>query len=337
MTKLPSACPPAVSTRPFEAGDTSAVLGLLQSAFGQWPRNVPGTTAGEFFHWKHELSPFGASTLLVAEANGAVIGFYAHMPWRLQVRGEAVAAMRGVDLAVHPAFRRLGASTALRAAAGFPADVALLWSNPNDESRPGGVKLGRRSVGRLPRFVQPCGRLRETLRRARGRQRGLPDALPVEARTAAEVLGDGASASELAPRPRAREQRLSTARDLDYLRWRYGMFGEYRAIRAHAGGRGVVIFRCRRHGPFWVSHVCELLVEPGDRRTARRLLRRVREAAPADFVTCNFSGARAAARYGFAPYRGGETLTILPLTSDLEPDPTERRSWALSHGDLELL
>src|ERR1700676_164868 len=70
-------------------------------------------------------------------------------------------------------------------------------------------------------------------------------------------------ASLLLARTKQPSDRLATAKDLDYLLWRYGPFEEYRAMRADAGAgcAGMVIFRPRRHGSFWVSHVCELLVE----------------------------------------------------------------------------
>jgi hypothetical protein len=99
----------------------------------------------------------------------------------------------------------------------------------------------------------------------------------------------------------------------------------------------MVIFRPRRHGSFWVSHVCELLVEQNDRRSARHLLRQVRDAAPADFVSCSFPSRRDAAVSGFVQYRHGTTLTTYPLQQDIIPDPTQRASWALSFGDLELI
>jgi hypothetical protein len=129
-------------------------------------------------------------------------------------------------------------------------------------------------------------------------------------------------------------------KNLDYLRWRYGHFDEYRAVRTGAGegGRGgMVIFRPRRHGPFWVSHVCELFVERSDRRTARDLLHRVRDATQADFINCSFSSRHQAARYGFVQWPGRTVLMTYPLQQNLVPDPTRRASWALSLGDLELL
>jgi GNAT superfamily N-acetyltransferase len=341
MATGPTAFEGRLKVRAFEANDEPGVLDVLQAAFGPWPHDIQGVAPGDFFRWKHLAGPFGPSLLLVAEADDVVIGFAAYMPWRFRARGQILTTMRAVDFAVHPSHRRRGASSALTQAAvrHLSGDVAFIWSNPNEQMRPGSLKSGRRQVGRLPRFVQLRIPGKYTVHRARTKGSATPRQLPIEAETAAALLHNGAHASLLPAKTRQPRDRLVTAKDLDYLRWRYGRFEEYRAIRtgARSGGSGMVIFRPRRHGSFWVSHVCELFVEQDDRRTARHLLRQVRDAAPADFVTCSFSSRTHAALCGFVPYRGGTVLMTFPLQQNLAPDPTQRASWALSFGDLELL
>jgi GNAT superfamily N-acetyltransferase len=341
MPTRPTAFDGAVNVRAFAAEDEPRVLEVLQAAFGQWPRDIQGVAPSEFFRWKHMAGPFGPSILLAAEADGAVIGFAAYMPWRFRANGQILATMRGVDFAVHPSHRRRGASVALiqTAVSHFSGDVAFVWSNPNEQIRPGSLRSGRRQVGRFPHFVRPRGPLRDTIQRACAKGSETPGHLQIEAEPAAEILRDGAHSSLLLALTKQPGDLLVTAKDLDHLRWRYGRFDEYRAIRADVGtGRsGMVIFRPRRHGPFWVSHVCELFVEQNDRRSARHLLHQVRDAAPADFLSCSFPSRHDAALFGFVPYRRGTALTTYPLQQNLTPDPTQRASWALSLGDLELL
>jgi len=276
---------------------------------------------------------------MIAEADGAVIGCHAYMPWRLSAGGCPLSTMRGVDLAVHPSYRRRGVSMAMRAAACFSNDVAFTWSLPNKQNRPGAQKAGMRVVEELPRFLRPRGPLRHIVQRACAKGSKTPEHLPTEAETAAKILRDGARASLLLERMKGPGDRMATVKDLDYLRWRYGHFGEYRAIAADSGegASGMVIFRARRHGHFWVSDVCELLVERDDRRTVRHLFHLVRDSAPADFINCSFSSRHHAARFGFVQTRGVTVLMTLPLQQNLAPDPTRRTSWALSRGDLELL
>jgi GNAT superfamily N-acetyltransferase len=338
MPTRPISSDTAVEVRPFQAEDEQGVLEVLAAAFGRWPSGIPGASAREFFHWKHMACPFGPSTLIVAEADGAIIGCHAYMPWRLRAGRRDLATMRGVDLAVRPAYQRMGVSTAMRAAASFGDDVAFMWSNPNKQNRPGALNAGMQMVGNLPRFLLPRRPLRRTLWRVCARASRAPEWVPIEAGTAAEVLRDPVHASLLLAETKWPAGRMATVKALDYLRWRYGHFKEYRAITTDsAAARGIAIFRMRRHERFWVSDVCELLVEGDDGHTARRLLHGVRDAAPADFTSCGFSSRRHAARFGFMQTRGVTDLMTLPLQQDLAPDPTQRASWALSRGDLELL
>ncbi|HEV2998227.1 MAG TPA: GNAT family N-acetyltransferase [Solirubrobacteraceae bacterium] len=338
METHPGALKGAVTARAFEAGDEPRVLEILQAAFGRWHPDTPGLTPGEFFRWKHNAGPHGPSILLVAEVDGVIIAFAAYMPWRFTARGQTLAAMRGVDLATHPSHRGLGASIVIRSVVDFPDEVAFVWSNPNEQSRPGSLKSGRRQIGRLPRFIRPRGPLRETIRRARAKGSKTPERLQIDAPTAAEILRDGVPLPPPLPRAGKSGDRLATVKDLDYLRWRYGHLGDYRALagREDRGG-GLAIFRTRRHGPFWVTHLCELFLEREDPRSLRALLRLVGQAAPVDFLSCNFPSRRQAALCGFAPLRRGTMLMAYPLRENLLPDPTRLDSWALSVGDLELL
>jgi len=145
----------AVTVRAFESNDESRVVELLQRAFGRWPRHIDGVQPSEFFRWKHSTSPFGKSICLVAEAEDALIGFAALMPWRLRIGEQVLSAIRGVDLAVDPGYQRRGVSMRLIGAARghYSDEVALGWTNPNEYSRGGVLKSGRRKVVGLPRYV----------------------------------------------------------------------------------------------------------------------------------------------------------------------------------------
>jgi hypothetical protein len=212
-----------------------------------------------------------------------------------------------------------------------------MWSNPNVASRPGGRRVGRRPVRIVTQFARPPAAPSTLLRASLGRTRR-PRQLAVEAGPAGAALEDAPLTSLLDHAADARG-RLRTERTRDYLRWRYGRFEDYRAIRVPAAGPadGVAILRCRRHGAFWVSHVCELLVERDDRRLVRSLLQGVRDAAPVDLIRCSFPSRAQAASHGFLHCRRRLLLTASPLQPNLAPDPTRPGSWALSIGDLELL
>jgi hypothetical protein len=330
---------PPVEVRAFAAQDEAAVLRVLQAAFGRWPQGISDITPSEFFRWKHMTGPLGPSTLLVAEIQGEVTGVAGYMPWRFHARGRVLKAMRGVDFAVDPDHQRSGTSMAIRAAASFPGDFAFIWSNPNAQSHVGGLKSGRHHVGALPRFLRPRRRLLGAPGPSRGaRSRTSAHPPDVQAETVCELLGDQTHASSLAT-GQGSPDRLATVKDRDYLSWRYGHLAQYRAVSIDAGGEpgATAIFRLRRHGRFWVSHVCELFAGDDEPGTVRELIKRVGRAAPADFISCNFPSRQHAARHGFLQQRGRTALMTYPLHGDLAPDPTRRDSWTLSLGDLELL
>ena len=309
-----------VTARPFQPDDEDSVLELLQVAFGQWPRDIDDVTPSEFFRWKHLQGPFGRSVLVVAEADDAVVGFIAYLPWRFRAGERIVTAMRGVDFAVHPAYQRRGPRWRCAQRPSSQRCPHSLRAIRSEQSRPGGARSGPSPVEKLPRYVQAQKPLRTAV--ALGMGRAGPEQISVGAKTAAEVLVDDSQASLLAVRPRAANGRLATVKDLAYLRWRYGRFAEYRAIRSHAhSARGMVIFRVLRRKQFAVTQVCELFVEEGDRRAIGDVLQAVKKAAPTDFLTCSFPSAHDAAVRGFLPFHGKSVLMVYPLQPTMEPDP----------------
>jgi GNAT superfamily N-acetyltransferase len=338
MTTDPTVRDRVVTARRFDSDDEAGVLDVLRAVFGEWPRGIRGVSASEFFHWKHLDGPFGPSGMVVAEAAGKVVGFVAYMPWRFKAGGRTVQSVRGVDLAVHPAYRLRGVSVALRRESKISSDVSFIWTNPNVESRPGGRKVGRRPVRVLAQFVQLRPSVARIVARVSAGRSQAPRHLSVEAEPAAAVIGDELFTPLLDHAGQAGD-RLATAKTVDYLRWRYGRFDDYHAVRVESGGtpRGFAIFRCRLHGSYWVTHVCELLVEPVDTRAVHQLLDRVRHAAPTDIVRCGFASRAQAASHGFFHYRARSLLATTPLHPNIVPDPTRGDSWALSVGDLELL
>jgi GNAT superfamily N-acetyltransferase len=324
-----------VSVRPFDDGDEVAVVSLLQAAFGRWPRGI-GVDPGEHFAWKHRRCPFGRSIGLVATVEQTVVGFTSWLPWPVRAGGEVMATLRGVDLAVDPAYRGRGIGGLLMREHRrcVPPGTPFTWQTPNERSRAGIVDIGGGSMRRVPRYARVLPRAARA--RALGRARA-PARSGADAASAADVLRDGLPGSLGQRIGRGPGARLATARDLDYLRWRYAELLGYLAVRADGPDGPLAIFRMGERAGLRIAYVTELLVDPADVRAARRLLRRVAQAAAPDVVRCGFGSRAHAARCGFLQLPGGPMVTVTVHRDRFVSDPRRNDGWELSLGDLELL
>ena len=335
-----------VNVRPYRDDDESAILELLDVTLGGGPA---GRRPAEFFRWKHLENPAGRSFMLVAELDGAIVGFRAFMRWRFVTAGSILRAVRAVDTATHPEHQGKGifSTLTLRALDDLRGETDLVFNTPNESSLPGYLKMGWRTVGRVPVWI----RVRRPVAFARGLRtihrpnEPAGDSGPeVEAPPAMELFKRPQELATFLERVSVSDDRIATPQDLDYLTWRYGrapLLG-YRAITEDGGGglTGIAIFRVRPRGALWETTLADIIVRPGDRRTARRLIGRVVAASRVHHVTCIFptgSTQLAAARArGFLRWRRGEVLVVNALNPDLGPVATRPDSWSLSLGTLEV-
>jgi GNAT superfamily N-acetyltransferase len=332
-----------LTLRPYRDVDEAGVLELLTEALGGGPT---GERSPDFFRWKHLQNPFGRSYMIVAEAGDRIVGFRSFMQWRFRAGNVSMLGVRAVDTATHPRHQGRGIFSRLTRAAlaDLEREADLVFNTPNRSSLPGYMKMGWRTVGRVPISVRMKRPGRVMTRFVRRKAATVGSRPPIEAETAAEAVLDPDLPRLLADAADARDDRITTPRDLEYLRWRYAAAHllDYRAVRAHDGGElaGIALFRVRPRERLWESTVAEAIVRRGDRDTARRLLRDVAHACAVDHLTCHFptgsASASGAHRTGFLPIPGGMTFVVNPLNEGLQPEPTELRSWALSLGDLEV-
>jgi GNAT superfamily N-acetyltransferase len=335
----------SVSLRSYRDADEASVLDLLSATLGGGPT---GERSSAFFRWKHVDNPFGRSYMIVAEADGGIVALRSFMRWRFIAGNVALRGVRAVDTATHPHYQGRGIFSKLTREAldTLAGEADFVFNTPNEISLPGYLKMGWLKVGKIPisvRIRRPA-RVLARFRSGKSRILGSRARPPIEAETAADALLDPGLPSLLAEAPDRRDNRIATYRDLEYLHWRYGAAHKlgYRAIREEKEGElaGIAIFRVRPRGRLWESTVSEVVVRPGDRTTAHRLLRGVAHASPVDHLTCHFPSGSASAfgarRAGFVSTPGGMTFVVNPLNGGLQPEPTELRSWALTLGDLEV-
>jgi len=312
--------------------DLPSVLALLRDCLG-WASDQRHEAV---FAWKHRDNPFGPSPSWVAFDGERLVGLRLLMRWEFEQQGRLVPAVRAVDTVTHPDYRGRGVFTALtlRAVDELRAEgIAFIFNTPNEQSRPGYVKMGWRVVGRLPVAIRPVS-VRALPRILGARTPADRWSLPSTAGSSAvEVLRERtALESLLTSRPAPR--RVRTRATPGYLAWRYGspLLG-YRVLMADAGvAEGVVIFRIRRRGRAREAVLCEVLVPGDDSRLRRRLLRRAAHAVDADYVIGMGGAAEAAA--GLVPLPAqGPILTWRGLNAPRMP---HRREWHLGLGDVEL-
>jgi GNAT superfamily N-acetyltransferase len=321
-----------IEIREYHDDDESAVLALLQASLG-W---VPDDQYTSFFAWKHRKNPFGRSPAWVAVDGERIVGFRIFLRWEFERGGHYVRAVRAVDTATHPDYQGRGifSRLTLHAIEALRAEgVGFIFNTPNDQSRPGYLKMGWQLVERLPVLARPRS-LPALLAVARARVPADKWSLPCSAGVSApEAFGDHDGVDALL-RVREPAENLRTHKTAAFLSWRYGFAPlAYRALLT--GPRledGVVIFRLRRRGAAVEAAVCDALLPDANRPRLARALRRVVRESGADYAV-RIGGANTA-RAGFFPLPGqGPTLVWRAVSESVMPAAAE---WHLGLGDIEL-
>ncbi len=135
--------------RPATASDRDAILDVLRRSLGG--DDDPRYPA--LFAWKHDENSFGPSPMWVATDGDRFAGFRTFLRWEFERGGQTLRAVRAVDTATDPDYQGRGLFTALtRHALDAVREqgVDFVFNTPNDQSRPGYLRMGWREVGRLP-------------------------------------------------------------------------------------------------------------------------------------------------------------------------------------------
>ena len=318
--------------RRARAEDEPAVFDLLQASLG-W---LADEHHAAFFDWKHRRNPFGVSPEWVAVDGDRIVGFRTFMRWQFDTRAGPRRAVRAVDTATSPTHRGRGVFSQLTRHALeelHEEGVDFVFNTPNDQSRPGYLKLGWQLVGRLPVSVR-VRRPAALLRVARARVASELWSLDTDAGdAAADALADTSAVAHLLasqPGPIG----IRTHRTPEYLAWRYAGFQplHYRAAVAPGGiERGVVFFRLRRRGPATEAVICDALVPRAESRALNALVRTAVAVSGADHGVRLGAGGVGA---GFLTLpRQGPRLTWRAVA---ESASAPLRSWTLTMGDIEL-
>jgi GNAT superfamily N-acetyltransferase len=310
-----------LSIRPYEDADEDRVLALLAVSLGK----TVDTRYRSFFRWKHVENPFGRSCMWVAEVDGELAGFRAFLRWRfIDPGGDPIEAVRAVDTATDPGFRGMGIFRELTMH-GLeemrPAGIQFVFNTPNDQSRPGYLKMGWVVESRVPVQVRPRSPV-ALWRMARARTAADAWSLPIEV----GLPVDGTDALAAAVEPHPAPSALTTDRTVPFLRWRYGGFPDV-ASRVLPAAGGAALVRFRRRGSAVEATVGDV-VGTTDRRAVGSAVRAAVRTARADYAIA----ATASPVGGMVPAR---RLGPIQTRRDVAEQPT-RLPLALTLGDVEL-
>ncbi|EJF08474.1 GNAT family N-acetyltransferase [Pontibacter sp. BAB1700] len=251
--------------------DIPAIVELLKSSLGE---GLIQKSEG-LWNWKHVENPHGASPVLVAEADGQVVGVRAFLRWQWQYKGQVLQAIRAVDTATHPDFQGKGIFKKLTLQGLEDAKrqgIHLVYNTPNESSKPGYLKMGWIEMGRmtLKLKVNPLVYKQHTL-----------PALPEQ---------DWNKLSDLLPKlsnPIAKADQVQTLLSPDYVKWRYqdNPLFDYYFLSDY---QSYVLFcRFKPYGFGQEMRVVDLLIneESFDRNAKKRLSNSFQQISKSCFLT----------------------------------------------------
>ena len=141
--------------REAEDSDIPGILKVLKASLGEGSSKK----TEEVWRFKHIDNPFGRSLVLIAEENNEIIGVRAFMRWKWQLGNKVYSAFRAVDTATHPSHQGKGIFKKLTISAlelSRERGDHFVFNTPNDQSKPGYLKMGWKEVDRLKIELTPA-------------------------------------------------------------------------------------------------------------------------------------------------------------------------------------
>lgn len=328
--------------RSAKQSDKAAIIELLRKSLGE--STIPKSEI--LWNWKHEHNPFGQSYLLLAEEDNKLVGVRAFMRWEWQWRGQIYKAIRAVDTATDPAYQGRGIFKKLtleQVAICKREGVSFVFNTPNNQSKPGYLKMGWVEQGKLPlkfKVLRPF---------SMGYLRVFKGNKSIETVEHISPLPEwGSDITSLVRKAVIKNEYLSTHITPEYISWRYekNPLFHYHYFTDHTDF--LIISRLKKH-----SFGCELrlveffLLNPNsDSRSlsdeAKKQVRSFCKTHKVDFISV--SGQQCSLYQksfqwmGIIPIRQmGPSITLRDLNmNDQFPNLLDMKNWAYSLGDLEL-
>ncbi|WP_299702397.1 GNAT family N-acetyltransferase [uncultured Pontibacter sp.] len=310
--------------------DIPAIVELLKSSLGEGL--IQKSEA--LWNWKHVQNPHGESPVLVAEADGHVVGVRAFLRWQWQYKGQVLQAIRAVDTATHPDYQGKGIFKKLTLQGledAKAAGIHLVYNTPNESSKPGYLKMGWLEMGRmaLKLKVNPFAYKRQAVPKA-----------PVQ---------DWQKLTGLLPKlsnPIATTDRVQTFLSPAYIQWRYqdNPLFDYNFLSDYKSY--VLFYRIKFYSFGQEMRVVDLLTDAKafDKKANRVLAASFKQISNACFLT-SASGRHFELTNGVYPSMGllpvmdkGPIVTLrnVSLQNEIFNELGRQENWGYVLGDMEL-
>lgn len=135
--------------------DIPEIVKVLKLSLGE--QDLP--LSESIWKFKHVENPFGRSLVFVAEEDNNIVGVRAFMRWQWRLGDKIYQAFRAVDTATHPSHQGKGIFKKLTLKAVKVAKENgdnFIFNTPNDQSRPGYLKMGWKQVDKLEVALKPA-------------------------------------------------------------------------------------------------------------------------------------------------------------------------------------
>jgi N-acetylglutamate synthase-like GNAT family acetyltransferase len=306
-----------MTIRAAEEIDIPAIVALLKHSLGEGL--MPKSEA--YWRWKHVENPFGASPVLLAFENSRLVGVRAFMKWEWTDGQQVIKAVRAVDTATHPAFQGKGIFKKLTldlVNSCQKQGVHFIFNTPNEQSRPGYLKMEWQNAGRMPvRFliVNPLRNLFSS---------------PVVKIAATDWLSQDKGVDSYIPT--VRNVSLSTHYTTEYFKWRYGTVPVASYFVLQDSGN-VIFYRFKENKWGKELRVTDWLGIAKGSRTIQSQLHRIAAKEGARSIT--LSGLLIGVQGGIVLSRGPR-VTVRNLNYERFAALDNFKSWSPSLGDMEL-
>jgi N-acetylglutamate synthase-like GNAT family acetyltransferase len=316
--------------------DIPMIVSLLKLSLGEglMPKSE------QYWYWKHVENPYGQSPVLLCVEDTELIGVRAFMRWDWTLNGKVYKAVRAVDTATHPNHKGKGIFTKLTMRLVDHCKQMgdhFIFNTPNEQSKPGYLKMGWQEVGKLPIKVniqRPLNIARNLLFNNDESKHG------PESKGLAYFL-EHPTIGSLLKGHLDKYESIGTALSASYLKWRYidVPVASYVAVGEEQGGslNGLVIGRIKQTRIGKEFRITELLLnDNADTKNLNAKVDEFRRINKIDYTTISGAKGNTTAFGRGLTALVGPIVTVRSLSlSDLHPFQ-RFTNWSPSIGDLEL-